>query len=238
MLRLVHGWGLNAAVFARFVRAWGGPATAIDLPGHGHAPWQPGALMPVTCADQWARCYPDAATWLGWSLGALPVLLLAARHPHCVQRLVLVAATPRFVVGPGWPSALPLAALTTFATDMAADPEATVRRFLLLQAGLTDRALARRLMTDLKDGGMAAAAALEEGLRVLATTDLRVLLAGIGVPVLIIHGRRDRLVPLAAAQACAAAIPQAVLRVIGDGHAPFLTHEAACVTALRAFGRD
>lgn len=235
MLRLLHGWGFNAAVFAHWTHVWGSPATAIDLPGHGRTPWQRGSLMPATYADALALRYPQPATWLGWSLGGLPALLLAVRHPHCVKGLVLMAATPRFVVGPDWPCAVEPAVFDRFAAALVADPEATMRRFLLLQAGVADRALARQLMADLKDGGLATAGALDEGLQVLETTDLRSLLVHIQVPVLIIHGRADRLVPLAAAQACAAAIPHAVLRVIGDGHAPFLTHETACVTALREF---
>jgi len=48
-----------------------------------------------------------------------------------------------------------------------------------------------------------------------------------------IHGERDTLVPLAAAQATVDRVPGAELRIIaGAGHAPFLSHPDRFIEAL------
>jgi pimeloyl-ACP methyl ester carboxylesterase len=61
-------------------------------------------------------------------------------------------------------------------------------------------------------------------------------LKAVEVPTLVIHGRRDAIVPLAAARAAAAAIPGAELVVIDDaGHVPTMTRPHEVVSAIDAW---
>jgi len=78
--------------------------------------------------------------------------------------------------------------------------------------------------------------ALEDGLAILETSDLRVRLAKIACPTLLLMGQRDQLVPVAVGEAMLKQLPDAQLRVFGRaGHAPFFSHLPEFMTELRAF---
>jgi len=235
MFRLLHGWGLNSAVFGGFREALAIPTQSLDLPGHGQAPYERGDLDPERLAQTLARRYPEPGVWLGWSLGGLVALVLAARHPECVTKLILVGATPCFLRSPDWSHGTEHAVLKGFADQLECGYEATLRRFLTLQAGVGERAQVRKLMSDLKTGGSAQAAALAEGLFVLATHDLRGLLDSIQIPTLFIHGADDKVVSPEAARWSAQRMAHARLCVLGHGHAPFLSDEARCAEIVKDF---
>ena len=79
-------------------------------------------------------------------------------------------------------------------------------------------------------------AALRGGLRILREADLRGSLARIDCPALVLLGERDTLVPIAAGEALAAALPHGTLRLMpGAGHAPFLSHPEAFAEAVSDF---
>ncbi|MHB8253697.1 MAG: alpha/beta fold hydrolase [Acidiferrobacter sp.] len=235
MLRLLHGWGLNSRVFSDFEEALAIPTQSLDLPGHGHAPYEHGDLDPGRVAQAFAHRYPQPSVWLGWSLGGLVALTLAARHPACVKRLILVGATPYFVRAPDWAYGTDQAILQSFGEQLALDHEGTLRRFLTLQAGVGERTQVRKLMADLAAGGRAQAPALAEGLSVLATHDLRGLLSAIHVPTLFIHGADDKVVSQEAASWSARRMPDARFCVVGRGHAPFLSDRARCAEVVKDF---
>lgn len=235
MLFLVHGWGLNRKVFAGLEQALAVPCASLDLPGHGRAPYEPGALDPDTLAAELAARHPGAHAWLGWSLGGLVALTLAARHPESVSRLILIGATPRFVRDRDWPHGTEPAVFEAFAKQLAIDHEATLRRFLTLQAGPGARTEVRALMADLEIGGAPRPEALAEGLKVLQESDRRTLLPAIHVPALVLHGVGDTIVATEAARAAAALMPNGRFCEIGRGHAPFLNAPAQSAALIRDF---
>jgi pimeloyl-ACP methyl ester carboxylesterase len=117
-LVLVHGGAQNAHTWDTVALALGVPLVAVDLPGHGHSDWREdrryGPLENgIALASVVAQLAPHAAAVVGMSLGGLSSLVLAARHPELVRRLVLVDVTPGvdhakakavidFVRGPEW----------------------------------------------------------------------------------------------------------------------------------------
>ncbi|MDA8391027.1 MAG: pimeloyl-ACP methyl ester esterase BioH [Gammaproteobacteria bacterium] len=234
MLYLLHGWGFNGGVFADLMAGLA-PAQALDLPGHGGAPYADGDWDLAHLADRLAAHHPEPAAWLGWSLGGMVALTLAMRHPACVDRLVLVATPPRFTAAPDWPAGMPEETLTAFGDNLVKDPQGTLKRFLTLQAGISDKAVVRQLVGHLKAHGAADARALAAGLAVLRDTDLRGQLAPVRCPALIIQGAHDRLVPSEAARYLTAHLRGARCLPIGSGHAPFLSAPAAFTAAVRDF---
>jgi pimeloyl-[acyl-carrier protein] methyl ester esterase len=111
-------------------------------------------------------------------------------------------------------------------------------RFLSLHLGQERdaRALLRRLRGDMFAGEPAAPGALRGGLAILQHADLRSVVSSIAVPVQLIHGERDKLVPLAAAEYLAARLPTARLDAIpACGHAPFLSHRQRVEQTLLRF---
>ena len=184
---------------------------------------------------------PDGAVLVGWSLCAQLALHLAAHIPAKVGRLVLIAATPRFVQAPDWPAALPEATLAGFRGDFDTAPDATQRRFTALQAMGDGR---RRDVTAALNAALTPAddihrAALATGLKLLADTDLRASIGSVRQPVRLIHGAEDRLMPAAAAEWLADALPDGRLSVFKDcGHAPLLSRPADCAALIAAFATE
>ena len=227
-LVMVHGWGLHGGIWDELTHllATDFRVTCVDLPGHGRSEWQGEATLDaMTTAVMEAVPYP--AAWLGWSLGGLLASRAALLRPDQVNALVLLASTPCFVRKPGWQSAMLASLLDTFAEELQADYSRTLNRFLSLQvrssadANQTLKLLRERLLAH----GEPSTAALQAGLDVLRTADLRAQVAAIECPTLLLMGERDTLVPVNAGRESVLLFPAAQLEVIeGAGHAPFIAH--------------
>lgn len=237
---LLHGWGLHGGLWSGLAERLQHAArvTALDLPGHGRSPWPPAFHDIDSLAQAVERSLPGPCTLVGWSLGGMAALALAARGSSCVRRLVLVATTPRFLTGPDWEHGLAPSVAAEFAADLARDWRATIGNFLALQVRGCEHQLQvlRALRHELFARGEPHAEALRAGLGVLQHADLRDRLARIAVPTLVIGGERDRLTPPGAALALAQAIAGARYHCVPRaGHAPLLSHPAAVAHELLQF---
>jgi putative pimeloyl-BioC--CoA transferase BioH len=233
---LLHGWAMHGGVLAPLVEALEAHCTmyVVDLPGHGYSRDCGLPLEPRACATAIANITPPAI-WLGWSLGGIVALTAALEMPRQVRGLAMLCATPKFVRDAGWPCGADGKLVHQLAADLETDYHATIERFLALEAMGSDdpRAELRHLRTLVFARGEPDLRVLQEGIRILETTDRRAALPDLGVPSAWISGRRDRLVPPQAmawsAGQCGGRyddIPQA-------GHAPFFGHVDAVVQALQ-----
>ena len=242
-LVLLHGWGLN-------VRVWDGLVEelrdrfrmiAVDLPGHGRSPWSPGRNTPAEQAwllHSTLASVSNRYCLLGWSLGGQIALDLAAAMPAQVDRLVLVATTPRFTAAPDWPYGMKADAITKMATQLREDYQKTVRDFLDLQVrgSLEGESVIEQLRKALFVHGQAKPEALEAGLGTLATSDLRPTLPHVRTPALVIAGQNDRITAPAASRALAEALPDArYVEMRRAAHTPFLSHRKEFAAVLERF---
>ncbi len=235
-LVFLHGWGLNGGIWSETAAALQRPVTlAPDLPGYGLtplcAPYDATCLAAAVAAD-----LPPAAVVVGWSMGAMVALALAARRP--LQGLVLVAANPVFCRRADWPHGLEPEVLAGFAAALTSDYRATLWRFLSLQArgGEAARAVIARLRQSLPLRGEPRAETLAAGLELLRRVDLRAEAAAVSCPTLVIHGGHDGLCPPAAGEWLATHVPGARLAVQDRAaHAPFLSHPAWFTGQLQSF---
>lgn len=239
-LVLLHGWGLQAAIWQPLVQELQHHCriTIVDLPGHGASRDTVLDTDLAAGVEAILAVVPTRALWLGWSLGGLFAQKAALLHPQRVQALVLVGASPYFIQAPGWDCGMPLATLAGFAEELAQDYHKTLVRFLSLQlgGGAQARALLRQLRKQWFALPQPAPTALQAGLHLLQHNDLRPALAEMVLPVQIMHGAKDKLVPLCAAEYAAQQLPQARLQVFDNaGHIPFLSHAEAFTQTLLAF---
>ncbi|WP_223786672.1 pimeloyl-ACP methyl ester esterase BioH [Marinicella meishanensis] len=233
VLNVLHGWGMNAHLFddwsADLSRHF--QVNLIDLPGHGLNHQERLSVDLAELAAEAAEL--PTGTWLGWSMGGLLALNLALRHPACVERLIMLCATPCFVRRDHWPHGTEQAVLQQFAAQLQLDVKKTIQRFLALEVmGVDDeRGQLRVLQQKVFERPLPSTQALSAGLALLQQADLTEALKNLQPPSLWISGRRDRLVlPAAMAQAAEMCGGQHQL-MRGSGHAPFI-RQAEELTAL------
>jgi pimeloyl-[acyl-carrier protein] methyl ester esterase len=239
-LVLLHGWAMHGGMWGPWLDEFVGVARLhiVDLPGHGHSPWVTGAGSLAGLAEAVVPLVPRGATVLGWSLGGMVALELARQCPRHLRALVLVATTPKFLVGPDWEHGLEPTVLDAFTRGLEADWLRTVQGFLALQARGDEypAATLRTLRAHVTLRSEPDRRALVAGLDVLRNADLRRLLPQVELPALVIAGAHDCLTPVGAGRQLAAGLPCARLRIIErSGHAPFLSHPDHFLAEVRGF---
>lgn len=235
-LVLLHGWGMNLAVWASLCGAWQDRfrMTLIELPGHGASP-DCAAAEARLWAEECLAVAPARAYWIGWSLGGQVTLEAALQAPERIAGVSLVAATPRFLRDIGWDCALPPETFHAFGRALDDDADAALQRFLSLQMKGDDRARAtlKSLRRELRQRPSPSRGGLRQGLEVLLTTDLRERLRDIARPVHWLLGERDTLVPMTLREWLSGQLPSCRVDVItGAGHAPLLSHPEGCLPRL------
>ena len=239
-ITLLHGWGLHGGIWQEIVdnlrEQW--CVTVIDLPGHGTSSMPNGEYNLQTLTTEIVQTLPQQTVMIGWSLGGMIAMQLAADYPERISRLVLVASTPQFTRSADWPHAMDPQILDVFANNLKQDFQSTVKHFLALQVlGSSDeRNTLRQLQVLAFSRGAPDPRALEGGLTILLKENIRQRLANITCPTLLIYGQHDKLVPRAAGKDLLALLPNATLRIIDHaGHAPFLSHRPEFLQTINQF---
>ena len=235
---LLHGFGGTR-------RAWDGVSerldrerylpVALDLPGHGEAAEEPGALAFAGCVRSVLARSPPSFTLGGYSLGGRVALHLALVAPERVERLVLVACSPG-IEDPAERNA-------RRAADGALAEE--------LEQGIYEEFIERWRTQPLFAGeppevGELARAdqrrnrpeRLAAVLRRLGTGEMQPLwdrLGEIEIPCTVVVGERDAKFQ-ALGERIVALLPRAELRVVAGGHALPLENPAAVARALEGRG--
>lgn len=230
VLVLLHGWGLNHAVWQQLLPQLTEQFSVLtpDLPGFGLAVNYPEPYTLTDVAEMVAAQIPVGSLALGWSLGGLVATQIALEYPEKVRALALVASSPRFVAGEEWLGMAPLV-LQQFAAALAKDVALTIERFLAIQALGSDTARQeiKLLKQALLSLPLPQPVALAGGLNLLAEHDLRPRLAELQMPVAGCFGRLDSLVPVAMLAQLQLLLPKAELTVLPKAsHAPFISHPA------------
>lgn len=244
-LVLLHGWGLNQAIWHPIQAKLAAHFTVycVDLPGFGDSSWLPGnESFHHACtrvAEQLIRRIGHSFALAGWSMGGLIATQIALDFPTYVQRLITIASSPCFIAHEGeqWPGIKPTT-LETFRYQLTTDYRKTLERFLAVQAlgspAARDEIKAMRVL--LSERAEPQPEALVAGLRWLAQVDMRKQLTALQVPLLRLYGKRDSLVPIATQEAIRPLLPHhlqdTVVTFQGSAHAPFFTEPEQFVAAL------
>nr|WP_277603506.1 pimeloyl-ACP methyl ester esterase BioH [Bowmanella dokdonensis] len=234
---LLHGWGLNSAVWHELADGLKDRyrVSLLDLPGFGlNRDILPEQYDLPSLTRLVAGQIERPTLILGWSLGGLIAQQLALSYPQMVRGLVCVTSSPRFVAAQDWPGIKP-EVLRAFASQLHSDIAKTIERFLAIQALGSARAKADILALRglISQRPLPASRALAEGLNILELTDLRQQIRHIACPTLRIYGGKDSLVPAAALEQIEALQPASSSMLFPSAsHAPFISHSGEFVIAL------
>ncbi|WP_312109563.1 alpha/beta fold hydrolase [Brevibacillus reuszeri] len=179
----------------------------------------------------------DARSMLvvGWSLGGMLALRLAASYP--VAGLVLIGSTARFVRtraerDRGWSEIV----LQRMKQLLPMEREKVMTNFAERMLSEKERELSVALSTCTLDRSEWSITALVAGLSYLAEEDCCPLLSSIICPTLVIHGTEDVICPIPAGEELSALIPGASLfPMVGSGHALPVTCPDAVSEAIKGW---
>ncbi len=241
---LLHGWGMNKNIWRMLVERLPKEiqqrVRCLDLPGYGDNR-QELEQYDITQLTKWLSFeIQQPSIIVGWSLGGLIAQNLAYQFPEKVDKLALVASSPKFLQSDNWPGIKP-DVLTLFLSQLSKDHIKTVERFLAIQAMGSHSA--RQDISMLKDTVLSQAApseiALKKGLEILQKVDLREQLKQLSCPVFALFGRLDSLVPSAIEQKVKL-LNSAVKTQCFEhcSHAPFISDQASFQQWLMGIVRE
>ena len=232
---LVHGFGadLNTWMFTQSVLAEGRRVIALDLPGHGGSAKEVGAGDGESLTDAVEGALDALGSGrghlVGHSMGGAVAALLALRRPDLVSSLTLIASAG---LGPEINGSF----IDGF-VRMARRREAVEILGLLVH----DPALLSRTMVEdvlrykRLDGVSAALARIAEawfagGRQLLDLTDR---IATLAMPVQLIWGREDRIIPVTHAEGLASRFPVHIIEQAG--HLPHMEKAAEVNRLIKRF---
>lgn len=243
-LVLLHGWAGSASVFSELVDMLAEDFQLLipDLPGHGAS--SPALhndhVKIATSLNCWLAAITTTPVVLGgWSLGGMLALEMARQKALTIDRLLLIATTPRFVSGDDWTCGLPAAQVRALARNLGRRFEATLADFFNLAfAGedISGERLREIRNFTVKRSPLPDPTAALELLNGFSRQNQLGALPQIEQPALVMHGELDQITPLEAGRSLAERLPRgAIVEFPGVGHGPFLSRPQKVVDSIMEF---
>lgn len=243
-LVLIHGLATTRIIWRRVLPLLtpGRRVVTLDVPGFGASPPAgPGFVLEEVAARVAAALETEGLgadapfDLVGHSMGGAVALTLAERHPGAVRRLVLVApaglrSLPRPVARVSGLLAGPLVTVRRQGAILADVPWG---RRLLISPGTADPAAMPPAEVRAMLAASRGAQRIPAALATVAAADLRPTLRALGVPVGVIWGAADRIIPVAGVDTVLQERPGApVVRIARAGHIPMMERPTAFADAL------
>lgn len=227
-LILIHGWGMNGAVWQQVATELSPhfKVHIVDLPGYGHSHHHDCQTL-EDIANLVADSAPEKAIWLGWSLGGLIATHVALQHPSRVSQLITLASSPKFAAqGRTWRGIAPNV-LQNFTEQLTQDFQGTIERFMALQAmgSPSARLDVKQLKSAVLSRPAPHRASLHLGLELLASIDYRDELNHLRMPLRRFYGRLDGLVPAKVASTLDEQLQAESYTFKASSHAPFMSEK-------------
>ncbi|XQW84919.1 pimeloyl-ACP methyl ester esterase BioH [Thalassotalea piscium] len=237
---LIHGWGLNSAVWLPLAESLKSTVKviSISLPGFGdnleHSV-EPYSLAEVS--NLIVKSVNQPAIYLGWSLGGLIATDIALRFPEAALGLITVSSSPCFVAEDTWPGIEP-EVLALFHRQLTKNTKKTVDNFLKIQAmgSETVRDDIKHIRQLVLQYEMPSEKTLSDALLLLEKVDLREKLKNITVPFLRLYGGLDNLVPKKVIPLISELAPNSQEVIFAkSSHAPFISDPDSFLSTLKTW---
>lgn len=236
---LLHGWGSASQSWQPLILALQNIANviALDLPGFGRSHAIPEFTVDAV-VQLIAAQLPEKCVLIGWSLGGMFAVQIAARYPHKISRLITLATNAKFVASRDYEFAMPLAVNRQFNKSFASDPQTALKLFsgLLAQGDTNERALLKQVRALAKPDEINAN--WLQALELLARLDNREAFAQLTQPGLHLLAKQDALVPVAVAKELVQLNAQQSVHVFsGAAHALHWSQPEAVMQIIQDFIR-
>ena len=209
--------------------------TVVDMPGYGNNT-ETLERYDIDELAGWLKSVVKKPSYIiGWSLGGLLAIKFAHHNPDLTVGVGLVASTPKFMEEGDWPGIKPNV-LAMFSKQLLVDHKDTVKRFLKIQALGSEsmRADLKQIQDWVFSVPDPKVEALDAGLTMLQNVDLREEFSSITVPVSVLLGRLDSLVPNSVEQKFIDLLSGAKITVMpGVSHAPFISKKEQFIKWLQ-----
>lgn len=234
---LIHGWGLNSAVWQPLAEKLKTKmkVISVSLPGFGdNLDYEIEPYSLANVSELIVNSVNQPAIYLGWSLGGLVATNIAITFPEKTLGLVTVASSPYFVADDSWPG-IDAHVLSLFHRQLSKDTKKTIDNFLKIQAmGSTSvRDDIKHIRELVMQYEIPSKQTLSHSLQLLEQVDLREKLKLISVPFLRFYGRLDSLVPKKVIPLISELSPKSEEVIFEkSSHAPFISDPQAFFNAL------
>ena len=226
---MLHGWASSRASWLPILfHLPDSHPHFIDLPGHA------GASDQITIADQLSSIEKPYIL-CAWSLGSLLALEYALSHPLKLTGLILFSPIACFIAHDNWKHAMPMAVFEQFERRFFKKPQPDFSYFRLLAASGTLQPEKEAEKLAQLDNTLAEPSllGLRTGLDQLKTKDVTDKLHQIKIPVLLISGSQDALVPIHSVKDISEQLPNAEYHALDHvGHLPHIVAPEPCVNII------
>lgn len=156
---------------------------------------------------------PAADYIIAHSMGGL---LAMEFLPERCKKLVLISSTAKFCAGEGFDCGTPVKILRRMILQLRRNPESVVEEFFR-NTNYPNTCHTCASVTHTCAGVNEPLDSLVEGLEYLRASDVREKVPSLGIPVLLLHGAADRIIPPSAAEWLHTHLPDSQLRIFENG---------------------
>ena len=232
---LVHGFGadLNTWMFTQPALAEGRRVVALDLPGHGGSAKEVGAGNAENFTDAVENALSELGVGrghlVGHSMGGAIAALLALRRPDLVSSLSLIASA-------GLGAEINALFIDGFVRVARRREAGEILNLLVYDSALVSRTMVEDVLRYKRLDGVSAALERVAGAWFAAgqqSLDLTGRIAALQIPVQVIWGREDRIIPVAHAAALASRFPVHIIEQAG--HLPHMEKAGEVNRLVKSF---
>ena len=231
-IALLHGWATDPRIWkpvTTALEAEGFDVTVYEMSGYGSRKEDQPEHRTIDwhvldAIEKLGQCQ----IWVGWSLGAILSLAAAAGNNSKLKGLIVVSGTAKFCHDQSSTNSL-----LELKKSVASNPKNAVRRFASSMPAAQHR---RRLFRKLTDHAeVASKDTLLLGLELLSRADLSGKVNKIGIPVAIVSGSEDAIIPAQSGLDLHQQVPNSQFTTLPCGHIPFLECPEAFMEQLLEF---